>query len=142
MRVRARARACAAPYILPACSALQMKLCVNTVISAPLWLEQSLAMNINFAFIASCPPSPPFPSTPHLTQRRISFRFVSAFIKKCCTSPSPSLPTSRTSPDSLRRIKVDTINMWGRCPRQQKSFLLPVIAGSCKHHQQQASVSS
>lgn len=64
----------------------------------------------------------------HLTQKRISFLFVSAFTKKRCTAqkkepPSPSLLTSRASTDSmcgLSCIKVDTMDMCGSCLRQQK----------------------
>lgn len=56
--VRARLR------VLHACLPLQMKLCVKAVISAPFGLEQSLGMNINFAFIARC-----LPLITHLTKK-------------------------------------------------------------------------
>lgn len=64
-----------------------MKLCVKPVISAPFgWCRAWLWISIFFCI--HCPSLPP---TPHLTQKRISFLFVSAIIGKWCTAPSPSL---------------------------------------------------
>lgn len=89
------------------------------------WLEQTLAMNINFAFIASCSPW-------HLTWHKRESAF--------CLCQRLSWSAARLlHPASLPQGHRHT---WcGRCPRQQKRFFTCRYHSSCERQPQQTHVS-
>lgn len=107
---------------LHACLVLQIKLCMNTLISAPPWLEWSLAMNINLAFIA-------LPDAPTWHKRESAFCLCQRLARSSAQLLHPA-----SLPQGHRQTVCDvSMSVCGSCLRQQKEFLASSYRSSCEH---------